>query len=382
MNTAQALTAAGRQVPSAWLSSRPRITGEQLPFRLDLSPSRAGAVIVCALGAFWLYFSAGLLSEIFADGHPIIVLFAVFPLTGVGLFAWGISQLFERRSVLYGETGVEVAERTWKGARQWSVPYSDYLGILQREHIVRRKNSSTTYQIVQLLHADATYDLPLYVVRGDSAPRDRWEALSARFGLPALQLDDDRVTARPSAALNASLAEQVRAGQLQGDATTSRPPPDGIVMRREGEGRSEVFWLDLRRTRLPAWAYALFIAMPLVFVAAALGHADGDWPPAAFGLAFLAGAVWLRWKDGASPRSIRVSRDGVENHDAWPWRKGDPTALSHQDIEAVRIHRSGKSNGPVLAVESDRGTMHLGQGLTRAELAWLRDFLTASVATA
>jgi hypothetical protein len=366
--------AARRRVPGAWISRRPQIAAERLPLDVDLSPSRLGATILCVAGVFVLWSGREFMGDIFrAEELFLVAIASVFPLIGVGLIVAGLVQMYRRQHVRFGDTGVEVSERNLTGLRRWSAAYSEYAGVLQREHTVRRKNSSTTYQIIQLCHADPTYDLPLHVEPGYVAPRERWEGWAARLRLPALQIDDDRITGRPADTLDHSLAEQLRAGHTTAGMGIGSPP-ESINIGEDGTGLR----IDLKHTRLPQAWYAVFALIPAVFVA--VGTFDPEGLPAmVVGLVFLGIIGWLAWKDSASPRAIRLTRDTVENLDEWRWHGADAETLNAADIEIVRIHQSSKG-GRVVAVESDRGSMHLGQGLSREDLTWLRDFLIAEIA--
>ena len=162
---------ARRRVPSAWITRQPRITGDELPLEVDLSPSRLGAMILCAAGVFVLGSSWEFLGDILrAEDAIFFVTASIFPLFGVGLITAGLFQLYRRQIVTFGERGVEVSERDLAGSRRWSAGYSDYAGVLQREHTVQRKNGSTTYQIIQLLHADPPRSLLPRPGKGSQIP--------------------------------------------------------------------------------------------------------------------------------------------------------------------------------------------------------------------
>lgn len=366
---------ARRRVPGAWISSRPQMTGEQLPVDVDLSPSRLGALILCLAGLFVLWSAQEFLHQIFeAEELLLVVIASLFPLIGVGLIVAGLVQLYRRQHVTFGESGVEVSERNLTGARRWSAAYSEYMGVLQREHVVRRKNRSTTYQIIQLVHPEPSFDLPLHITRGDRFPRERWEELARRLRLPALQLDDDRITARPAETLDDSLAEQLRAGHASAGHGYG-PAPEAVTVGEDADGLLIVF----KRGRLPSAGYALFALIPLAFIGVGAVDPEG-WPHMVLGAVFLVVIGWLGWKDSTSPRAIRLTREAIENLDEWRWNAGDAESVSLDDIEGVRIYRNGKLASRAVAVESDHGTMHLGQGLSRADLTWLRDFLIARIA--
>lgn len=366
--------AARRRVPGAWISRRPQLSADRIPIEFDLSPSRLGAGVLCLAGLFILWSSREFLDQIFRAEELLLVAIAgLFPLIGIGLIVAGLVQFYRRQHVRFGDTAVEVWERNLTGLRYWAAPYSEYAGVLQREHTVRRKNHTSTYQIIQLCHDDPGRDLPLHVTLGDVLPRERWEAWAARLNLPALQLDDDRITGRPADTLDNSLAEQLRAGHATAGAGYG-PPPDTLEVGQDATGLR----IDFKTPRMPLVWYGVFALIPAIFIA--VGAFDPEaWPGMLVGLVFLAIIGWLARKDASSPRAIRLDDDTVQNLDEWSWHSGDVETLKVADIENLRIHQSSKG-GRLVVIESDRGTMHVGQGLSREDLTWLRDFLVAEIA--
>jgi hypothetical protein len=304
----------------------------------------------------------------------------VFPTIGFGAVLWGLAQFTVKLQARFDTSGVHVWGRGLTGREDWRASYADYAGVLHRQHTVRTKNTTRHYQLIQLVHADPSLDLPLYVTRGSETPRQAWEAYAKGLDLPALSPDDDRITARAAESLDTSLRQQAQHGQDADPRLPDRPPPAGLSVTRSGEGEEEAFDIAFNRRRIPWWVYLVMGLVPAGFLAA--GVLDGAVIPGAIGLAIIAGMVWLWRKDTNAQRGLRVTRRGVENRDGWAAGHKAPTELGVDEIETVRMAGKNEKGGRQVLIESDRGTMGVGQGLKRDEQAWLRDFLRAALANA
>jgi hypothetical protein len=101
-----------------------------------------------------------------------------------------------------------------------------------------------------------------------------------------------------------------------------------------------------------------------------------------FAAAFLAVALWLVVWDRSKRREIRVSRRELIVIDPWRWDRTSAGSLPIDDIESLRIVRASSSAGNELVVASDKAQIRVGAGLSGTALAWLKDYLTAAIATA
>lgn len=371
-----------RSVPNAWTARRPQVELDQRPQTVNLSPAPVGAAITCVAGAMFLGVSSQVIPEAPTGGldDPAALIVWVFPAIGLGALLWGLAQFVIKRRARFEASGVHVWGRGLTGKEDWRTAYADYAGVLHRQHTVRTKNSTRHYQVIQLVHADPDFDLPLLVARGTEPPRAAWEAYAKALDLPALSPDDDRIAARAADSLDASLREQAARGERVDARLPDRPPPEGLTVTSSGAGETEAFEIAFNRRRVPWWIYLGVGLVAAAFLAA--GLLDGAAIPSAIGLAMLAGMVWLWRKDARAPRGLRVTRQGVENRDTWPARRKAPTELGVDEIESVRIADKDETGGRQVLIESDRGTMGVGQGLKLDEQAWLRDVLRAALANA
>ena len=77
-----------------------------------------------------------------------------------------------------------------------------------------------------------------------------------------------------------------------------------------------------------------------------------------------------------------ITRHEVIAEDAWPWDKSSLDRIALNRIETVRLGRGRSDSGRLLLIEGDRGRIAFGQGLSKAALDWLRDYVTAAIVKA
>lgn len=166
-----------------WHSVRVKVDLSIPPRTVDLSPKRGGAVVQIVFGIAWTVFIWSMLIDVRQEDLPVLLFAMPFSLIGLGLALNGLATLRRKRSAVF--RGVEVEGRGLWGAESWYQPYTAFRGVLHREEVVKRKNSSTTYQIVELLHDDPKRCVLLYVRPTTKLPRERWENYARLLKLPA-----------------------------------------------------------------------------------------------------------------------------------------------------------------------------------------------------
>ena len=81
----------------------------------------------------------------------------------------------------YNQTGLKVVHDGFLitryglfNTRDQHLPRDDFTGVLMRQYEVKRKNSSTLYQVIELLHRDPELTVPL--PSNKRSPTAKWSA--------------------------------------------------------------------------------------------------------------------------------------------------------------------------------------------------------------
>lgn len=362
-----------------WRSVRVSVDLSALPQTVDLSPSRAGAVIQIVFGTVWSVFVWNMFSELRREDLFVLFFAVPFSLIGLGMALNGIATLRRKRKATFRGDGVEVEGRGLWASESWYHPYTAFKGVLHREEVVKTKNSSTTYQIIELLHDDPKRCVLLYVQATTELPRERWEGYARRLKLPALEAGAAGVVERDPGDLDKSLKDLVEEGKVSHAFDPDAEAPRGLYIERRDPDTLKVV---ITAGRYPIWFLALFMLTGAAMMVGAFFTAQN--PYALFGAGLLFGGLpgYMLVRDRAARREISLDRRRLTVTDALRLNRHSRDGLSLDEIESIAIRPARGNSGRELVIASDRGPIHVGLGLSKDALAWLKDFITAAIATA
>ncbi len=362
-----------------WHSVRVKVDLSTLPQTVDLSPSRAGAVVQIVFGTAWTLFVWSMVTEVRQDDLLVLVFAVPFSLIGLGMALHGLATLRRKRSVVFRGDGVEVEGRGLWGAESWYQPYTAFKGVLHREEVVKTKNSTTTYQIVELLHEDPKRCVLLYVKATTERPRERWEGYARRLELPALESGADGVVERAHGDLDKSLKDLVGEGKITHAFDPEAAAPRGLYVERRDADSLKVV---ITAGRYPIWFLTLFMLAGAAMMVGAFFNEQN--PVVLFGAGLLFGGLpgYMLVRDRAARREISLDRRRLTVTDALRLNRHSRDGLMLDEIESIAIRPARGNSGRELVIASDRGPIHVGLGLSKEALAWLKDFITAAIATA
>ena len=395
----------------------------RLPVTVDQGPKATPKVTL--LFVFGLVLMTGLhfLSEVLIEGVAVLS----FNLVPVGIALTILTVLvaapLRGRRVTFDEAGVTVESRGLLGSRTWSLPYKAFKGVLYREELRRRRNrGSHIFQVIELLHEKRNRCVLLYVCRTAEVPRDRWEGYARRLGLPALEIGAEGINARAAGDLDKSLKDLAAEGKVNAAFDLAAAIPRGLRLERPEDDRLRVL---VTASRISAKLLGFFTLVGFALCAFAFTAGLTGIILLPVGLLF-AGLAWFmfRW-DRNKPRVLEIDRlclkitddfgnDLLENERiakfylaAAAGQMGHPAAgkqakampfplpgtqdtyrteeLALRDIESVKVAKVNRPSGPPayeLVITGDKHRFNFGRGLSMAALNWLKDFLTAAIATA
>ena len=406
-----------------WPSVQTAVDLGRLPVTVDQGPKATPKVTL--LFVFGLVLMTGLhfLSEVLIEGVPVLS-FNLFPV-GIALTILMVlvAAPLRRRRVTFDEAGVTVESRGLLGSGTWSLPYKAFKGVLYREELRRRRNTgSGIFQVIELLHEKRNRCVLLYVCRTAEVPRDRWEGYARRLGLPALEIGTEGINARAAGDLDKSLKDLAAEGKVNAAFDLTAAIPRGLRLERPEDDRLRVL---VTASRISAKLLGFFALVGFALCAFAFTAGLTGIILLPVGLLF-AGLAWFmfRW-DRNKPRVLELDRlrlkitddfdnDHLENERiakfylaAAAGQMDHPAAgkqakampfplpgtedtyrteeLALRDIESVKVAKVNRPSGPPayeLVITGDKHRFNFGRGLSMAALNWLKDFLTAAIATA
>lgn len=89
-------------------------------------------------------------------------------------------------SLTFHETYVEAKQEYWFTKKKWQTPYPEFKGVKTREGIRPKRGALQPFQIIELIHQDASKTLPLYAKRGSKRQTKLLEDYAEKFNVPVL----------------------------------------------------------------------------------------------------------------------------------------------------------------------------------------------------
>ena len=348
---------------------------------VDLSPSKAIAIAQLVFGSVWLGFTVPLVLSFGSAPIYVMAFAAMFPLLGIGMVAGSLSMLLRRRFVRFERDCVWVKERKWFTTEEWYAPYSDYEGVLWREHTRRSKNSSTTFQIIELKHPEADKTLPLLVSTKKKPPRRDWNEYARKLGLSALRESGDDVIERSVDDLGKSLKDLTEENKVSVAWDPSEAVPDGLMTEPVSLPDGEGLKVTITAPLYPLAVKVLFYLVPSIFIAIGV-LVPQAWMAAAAGGGFMV-LVWFSFRQGdKASRFILLTRDRITVHDTSKSKSKAERTFALDDIAGITVQRSRSGMGPELRIGTRKDEIPFGQGMSKDALDWLKRYLTAAIATA
>ncbi len=352
-----------------------------LPRTVDLSGSRVAAVVMVIFAGIWTFIALSIFAS-FSNAPVFVSLFAaIFPLVGLALLASGIRLLLRRRVVKFDRIGVSVQERRLLSESEWHACYSEFEGVLLREHTRRGKNSSTTYQIIELNHSDPTKTLPLHISTGTEPPRSAWESYANQLSLPALRQTAGGIVGRDASDRDHTLKMLADEGKIEAAYDPDEPVPPGLSIETVDAHGDEELRVMILANRYPLWLRALFFGFPAIFFVVGIVQPEA-WPMSLFGALFICAAYLIFRRSGKNPRTITLTRDALSVTDNSLLVKEYNTTFRLDEIEDLSIQHSRTGLGLELRISSDRHEASAGNGLGHEALDWLRRYITAAIVSA
>lgn len=365
----------------SWRWLRPEIDLRSLPATADLSMSKIYVIVLFAVGGFWTLFSWGLVTGVGSANWLALAFTLLFPAIGMVIILCAVLGFVQRREVTFDKTGVTVNERKITGRANWSLLYSDFEGVLYRERVMRGKNSTVVYQIIELYHKDPDKIIPLYVKATPDVPRKVWEDYARTLNLPALSESAGQVMARRPDELDKSIRDLVKEGRLKSEYDPSMPAPKGLEMSGDKVDGATTITIDIDTPRYPVWMSGLFYGFPLLVMLIGFSTSGGTYLVLfSFAFALLVSLVFV--PDWATDRQIEINQKYITFTDELPRNVPQSQTLQLEKIEEIKIARPRSNIGHEILVIGDQEQIAVGAGLSKEALGWLRDLLISAIANA
>lgn len=391
-------------------------------------------ITACVIGVFALFINEMLPTEQFGGFQTLIERVLPIAMAAVAclLALRAVLGRSTRTSVRIADGRVAVQRRSLFGAREWTEPLREYQGVCWTRFAIHERRGEnrptrTRYRhVLELAHADPRKCLPLVVhetgraniaatlalakkafaakneneagLRAEAEQlgkqagaehlRDKWEALAARLGLPAIDARDGVETRRDVEDLDKSVRQLAEEGKID-TRRDSVPPPPSLETEAIGspsDPERPGVRIVIRAAHSPILIYIFGGVGGLMAVS---GIVSLQFGLTLGGLVFGALAVFLFWQGRNNPRTLTLTDGEMRYEDpnvqsrsfTLPLAGIESIELRDRDTESAN-ERTLKLQGKELLISSDQGEYPAGAGLSDDALDWLRRYLLDAAAKA
>ena len=353
----------------------------KLPAVADASPARKPMLVKLALAIAWMVASAIFLAPAMTGPFQIRALMIAVPMSGLIVIAMALSGLLRQRYISFDKDGVQVHDRRWFWRSKWSAPYTAFLGVASRKHVVSAALEDSLIHIAELSHMNPKLSLPL-LVSSDGPPAKKNLMGAARlFGIPLLKEEPEKQLEQQFQRLNKPIAKIAKTYDLANLYDPREPVPRDLKIDAPIKDSEGLLRVTLRPHRMkPLWRLLLLAGATY---STAVTIVTSNLAIIGSNLIFLILATILLVGSLLHSRRLRISRQTLICESPW-WRPSAKRLIEVplSEIDGIHIKTSPSGHGNILEIERGRERIQLGNSLSPASLDWLRRFLIAAIATA
>jgi len=350
-----------------------------LPNETEIKGSKGLGVFLIVFSLFWggmptFFLLQSILSETFEPGMLFILLFTII---GIGIFLFGLNQLFIRGWQHIHKDCIEMDKTTLFGRKQWRESIKNYEGVISKSefHSGGKNRASYTLYIVELFHSDKQKIVRLYQSRSKANFRSIWEDYCRALNMPALEEGDEEMIRRDVEDLDKSVRELVAEKKINVEFDPSANPPEHITLSVEDhllkitieKKRISIFGFLFSFLFSGAFVYMGFFVDKCPFLFGIMG--------VLMGLILLGFGIWCL----VSKPQARLSKDGVHIFYLTPWGETPGTHIHAQQIEQISIKKVLNKRRKAVVISTDFQEKTFGHGLNKKSLEWLKNCILAVV---
>jgi hypothetical protein len=354
---------------------------DNLPATKVHKGSKALGIILMAFASLWGGIPTVALIASIASGEmkPEMLFILIFTVAGTGLFLFGLSQFFRKKTTTIATDDVRVESHSLFGRKQWTERLSRYEGVLSRSeyHSGGKNSPSYTLYIVELHHTDPKKIIRLYASRSDDGFRRIWEDYCRKLDMNAVEKDGDELIRRNVEDLDKSVKELVSEGKLDIEFDPSKPPPKGLRL----QVKEDILEITITRKGFSVIGMLIAFLIPAIFVYC--GFFIHDCPilfgivGLFFGIVILSALIWSL----ITRPQIRLSREQIHVLRLTPWGETQGRTLRTAEIEMVKTGRKQGQGMKAVLLTTDAGEESVGDGLPPDALDWLKNCIMTVIAS-
>ena len=270
-----------------------------------------------------------------------------------------------------------VIQKPFEHSKRMADSLNEYIGVRYRTRVVNVLGlTSFTQHIIDLQHPNETKTIPLYITKNGENISQKWEELVRQLEMPAIFNTADGIIEIELQDIQKALPDLISEGKIEVSDHNLYKIPQSFKIIEDSENCqidpqirdsafsvfsgilcfstffaivffSFVFRLPLSYLPLLFAGLILFIAVPL--------------------------ALFFRRK------RIIVSSQGIRIKSKWLFFPSIGFLIKPEQLEYIYVVHNSYDSKYTLVIGADGQTAHIGRGLSKEDLEWLRNFINAQI---
>jgi len=302
----------------------------------------------------------------------------LFVALGFFLIVTRVLLLFYGRDFFIGHKfAAVVIQKPFEHSKRMADSLSEYTGVRYRTRIVNVLGlTSFTQHIIDLQHPNETKTIPLYITKNGENISQKWEELARQLEMRAVFNTADGIIEIEPQDIQKTLPDLISEGKVSISDHNLYKIPHSFKIIEDAEScqidpqiRDSAFSLFSGILCFSAFFCVLFFSF--VF------HLLLSYLPFIFGglILFIAIPLALFFRR----KRIIVSAQGIRIKSKWLFFPSIGFLIKPEQLEYLYVVHNSYDFKYTLVIGADGQTAHVGRGLSKEDLEWLRNFINAQI---
>ena len=317
------------------------------------------------------------------DSHPLPVVSSfsaswLFVGLGIFLIITRLMLLSYGRDFLIGhKLAAVVIQKPFEHSKRMADSLNEYIGVRYRTRIVNVLGlTSFTQHIIDLQHPNETKTIPLYITKNGENISQKWEELSRHLQMPAVFNTADGIIEIAPQDIQKDLPKLISEGKITFSNQNLYKVPHSFRIIENAE--SCQIDPQIRDSAFSVFSgilcFSIFLA--IVFFSLVLRLPTSYLPLLLLGLIlFIAVPLSLFYRR----KRVIISSQGIRIKSKWMFFPSLGFLIKPEQLQYIQVIHNSYDFKYTLVIGADGQTTHVGRGLSKEDLEWLRNFINAQI---
>ncbi|MBR4126995.1 MAG: hypothetical protein IKR09_05435 [Alphaproteobacteria bacterium] len=299
---------------------------------------------------------------------------------GLGLFliATRLSLMLYGRDFFIGHKfAAVVIQKPFEQSQRMADSLTEYIGVRYRTRIVNVLGlTSFTQHIIDLQHPNETKTIPLYITKNGENISKKWEELARQMQKPAIFNTADGIIEIEPQDIQKTLPDMISEGKISVSDRNLYKIPRSFKIIEDAESCQIDPQIRDSAFSLSSGIICFSLFFGILFLSFVLHLPFSYFPILLVGSVFfiiVPAALFFRRK------RVIISAQGIRIKSKWLFFPSIGFLIKPEQLEYNYVIHNSYDFKYTLVLGADGQTTHIGRGLPKEDLDWLRNFINAQI---